>query len=82
MAMLAKQFSFKVTFLRRLRQAEPKVASLLKDAAVPSLTCGSHVTGMPPAQLEPSATDQAENLPREDVPSLFGPGLHARRCWN
>ena len=49
--MRAKRFRVKMTFLVRLRQAGAKVARLVKSAAVPSLICGSDVTGMPPAQL-------------------------------
>ena len=47
MAMRAKRFRVKITFLKRLRQAGGKVARL----AVPSLICGADVTGMPTAQL-------------------------------
>ena len=50
MAMGAKRLRVKTTFLGRLRQAGAKVARLVKTA-VPSLICGSDVTGMPPAQL-------------------------------
>ena len=51
MAMRAKRFRVEMTFLKRLRQREPKVARLVKIAAVPSLISGSDVTGMPLAQL-------------------------------
>ena len=52
MAMRAKWFRVKMTFLKKLlRQAGARVARLVKTAALPSLICGSDVTGVPPAQL-------------------------------
>ena len=51
MAIRAKRFRVKMTFLKRLRQAGAKVARLVKTAAVASLICGSDATGMTSAQL-------------------------------
>ena len=78
MAMRAKRFAVKMTFLKRLRQAGAKVARLVKAATVSSLICGSDVTGMPPTQL-----NEARKICRERTyHRCLGPGPRARRCWD